>query len=72
MIQHTLRASRIAIGVALLLAGGVMALPLVPGPGLLVMFGGLTVLGGEFAWARRLRDRMGTTFQRATGRQHGG
>ena len=72
MIQHTLRASRIAVGVGLLLVGAILALPLVPGPGLLVMFGGLTVLGGEFEWARRLRDRMGKTFQRATGRQYGG
>jgi len=38
--------------------GGILALPLVPGPGLLVMFGGLTVLSTEFAWAGRLRERL--------------
>ena len=73
MLQHTVRASRIAVGVGLLIVGGILALPLVPGLGLLVMFGGLTVLGAEFKWARRLRDRMWHTFQRATGRAlHGG
>jgi uncharacterized membrane protein HdeD (DUF308 family) len=72
MIQHTLRASRIAGGIALVLVGVVLALPGVPGPGLLCVFGGLTVLGGEFEWARRLRDRMHRAFQRATGRQHDG
>ena len=72
MIQHTLRASRVVAGVVLVLVGIVLALPLVPGPGLLCMFAGLTVLSGEFEWARRLRDRMRDTFHRATGRQHGG
>ena len=40
----------------------------VPGPGLLFIFGGLGVLGGEFEWARRLHERMHRTFRRATGR----
>ncbi len=73
MLQHTVRASRIAVGVGLLIVGGILSLPLVPGPGLLVMFGGLTVLSGEFEWARRLRERMRHTFHRMTGRApHGG
>src|SRR5207244_847756 len=67
MIQHTLRASRVLVGVVLVLVGIVLALPLVPGPGLLFVFAGLTVLGGEFEWARRLSDRMRRTFHRATG-----
>ena len=71
MIHHTLRASRIAIGAALVVIGIVLSLPLVPGPGLLVVFGGLTVLSGEFEWARRLRDRMRAAFHRATRRHHG-
>ncbi len=72
MLQHTARASRITIGVGLLIVGGILSLPLVPGPGLLVMLGGLTVLSGEFEWARRLRDRMRHTFHRVTGRAHHG
>ena len=71
MIQHTLRASRIAGGIVLVLVGGVLSLPLVPGPGLLIAFGGLTVLSGEFEWARRLRDRMLAPLHRLTGRSHG-
>ena len=71
MIQHTLRISRIAIGLVLVLLGVVLSLPLVPGPGMLLVFGGLTVLSGEFEWARRLRDRLRDTFHRVTGRTHG-
>ncbi len=70
MIQHTLRASRVVAGVVLVLVGIVLSLPFVPGPGLLFVFGGLTVLGGEFAWARRLSERMREAFHRATGRRH--
>jgi hypothetical protein len=32
-------------------------LPLVPGPGLLLVVVGLGVLSHDFHWARRLRDR---------------
>ena len=68
MLQHTIRASRVVLGLALLVIGLVLALPGVPGPGLFVMFVGLTVLGGEFEWARRLRDRVRAIVRRATGR----
>lgn len=71
MIQHTIRASRIVLGIALIIVGLVLSLPLVPGPGLLVMFVGLSVLSAEFEWARRLRDRLHATFRRATGRADG-
>jgi hypothetical protein len=68
MLHHTIRASRILGGAALVLVGIVLALPGVPGPGLLVIFAGLGVLGGEFEWARRLRERMIATFRRVSGR----
>ncbi len=68
MLQHTIRASRLVLGLALVLAGVVLAIPGVPGPGLLVMFVGLTVLSTEFEWARRLRDRLRGLFRRGTGR----
>ena len=71
MLQHTIRASRVVLGLALLVVGLVLALPGVPGPGLLVMFVGLTVLSADFAWARRLRDRLHGVFRRATGRADG-
>ncbi len=68
MLQHTIRASRLVLGLALVLVGLVLALPGVPGPGVLVMFVGLTVLSTEFEWARRLRDRLHGVFRRGTGR----
>jgi hypothetical protein len=68
MLRHTIRASRIIGGAALVLVGIVLALPGVPGPGLLIIFAGLGVLGGEFEWARRLRERMIGTFRRVSGR----
>ena len=60
------------LGIALVLVGFILALPLVPGPGLLVMFVGLTVLSTEFEWARRLRNWFHATFRRALGRADGG
>ena len=63
-----MRLSRIVIGSLLILAGIVLSLPLVPGPGLLLIFGGLTLLSGEFEWARRLRDRLRQLFRRLTRR----
>jgi uncharacterized protein (TIGR02611 family) len=72
MLRHTIRASRIVLGVVLVLVGFVLALPLVPGPGVLVMFVGVTVLSAEFEWARRLREWMRTSVRRVTGRAHGG
>jgi uncharacterized protein (TIGR02611 family) len=71
MLRHTIRVSRVVLGLVLLLVGAILALPLVPGPGVLVMFVGLTVLSAEFVWARRLRDWIHVTFRRATGRAHG-
>jgi hypothetical protein len=68
MLHHTIRASRILAGAALVLVGIVLALPGVPGPGLLVIFAGLGVLGGEFEWARRLHERMIRMFRRVSGR----
>ncbi len=44
---------RIAGGFALLLVGGVLALPGVPGPGIAVILLGLWVLSDHFTWAKR-------------------
>ena len=71
MLRHTIRASRVAVGLALVVVGLVLALPLVPGPGVLVMLVGLTVLSTEFEWARRLRDRLHGMWRRATGWANG-
>ena len=64
MLRHTLRAGRVALGMSLVAVGVVLALPGVPGPGLPIVFGGLTMLSSEFHWARRLRDEMRRTVTR--------
>lgn len=73
MLQHTVRATRIVIGIILIVLGGVLSLPFVPGPGLLLVFGGLTVLSSEFEWARRWKAYLHSQFTRLTRRDsHGG
>jgi uncharacterized protein (TIGR02611 family) len=42
---------------AAVIAVGIVLLPL-PGPGWVIIFGGLGILGSEYAWARRLLARM--------------
>jgi uncharacterized protein (TIGR02611 family) len=71
------RTGRILWRVAVTVAGvavvaiGIVLLPL-PGPGWLVIFGGLAVLGTEYAWAKRLlnwvRDRVRRWTQWIAGR----
>jgi uncharacterized protein (TIGR02611 family) len=50
------RVAVLVVGLFLLVAGLVMLV--LPGPGLLVTMAGLAVLATEFAWARRLLDRV--------------
>ncbi len=47
---------RIALGFSALVAGAVLALPLVPGPGIPLMVLGLVMLSDHFEWARRSLD----------------
>jgi hypothetical protein len=44
---------RVIAGFALLIVGGVLALPGVPGPGIPIMLLGLVLLSDHFAWARK-------------------
>jgi uncharacterized protein (TIGR02611 family) len=48
-----------------LLAGVVLSLPFVPGPGLLLIAIGLGMLALEFAWAERLLERTLNQLERA-------
>ena len=63
----TWRIAILVVGSAVI-AGGVLLLAL-PGPGWLVIFAGLAILGTEFAWAQRLlhwvRDKVKEAAQRA-------
>src|SRR5687767_14535857 len=49
------RVLKVGTGFLLLVVGGVLAIPGVPGPGFLVLFAGLALLSAEFVWALRLR-----------------
>jgi hypothetical protein len=55
---------RIVVGFVVLLAGLVLALPLVPGPGIPLMLLGLVMLSDHFEWARRSLDWAKRTWQR--------
>jgi len=53
------RLVRVVVGFTLLIVG--VALLVLPGPGWVTIFLGLALLGAEFAWARRLLDRLKAT-----------
>jgi uncharacterized protein (TIGR02611 family) len=53
--KHGKRAGIFVVGWIIVLAG--IAMLVLPGPGLLVIIAGLSVLGIEFAWAAKLRDQ---------------
>ncbi len=56
VIKKTARKAGVGAAGVATIAVGVALIPL-PGPGTLVVFGGLTMLGSEFPKARRLADR---------------
>jgi tellurite resistance protein TerC len=58
LIHHGKRAARIASGVIVLIVGLVLAIPGVPGPGLILIFLGLSILAVDFVWARRLKMQL--------------
>lgn len=72
MMQHTVRAGRVVVGLVLLVAGVILSLPFVPGPGFLLVAGGLALLSHEYEWARRMRNWAHEKIGRLTGRRHAG
>jgi len=52
------RALILIAGSAVILAGVVLSLPGIPGPGVVVILAGLALLATEFAFARRLLQRL--------------
>ena len=48
-----MKAVRIFTGLLLLVIGGILALPGVPGPGILILLLGLVLLSRHFVWAER-------------------
>jgi len=69
VLRHTVRAARIVAGGLLLGTGALLAVPGVPGPGVLLVVAGLGVLGGEFEWAERWNSRLRDTVRRFWGRR---
>jgi uncharacterized protein (TIGR02611 family) len=62
------RIVRVAVatfGFLVVLTGVVLSLPLVPGPGVLVIAVGLAILALEFAWAERLLERTVEKLEQA-------
>lgn len=61
-VQQVRRFFKIIGGFTLLVAGVVMLVT--PGPGWLVILGGLAMLGAEFVWARRLLNHLKSQGER--------
>jgi uncharacterized protein (TIGR02611 family) len=62
---HTKRIVVTIVGVVLILAGIVLSLPLVPGPGILLLIIGLATLGTEYDWAEDALQWAKEKFHRA-------
>lgn len=48
------KAVRVTSGFGLVILGLILSIPLVPGPGFLLVFLGLVILADHFPWAERL------------------
>ena len=68
MLHITIRAGRLLVGFVLMFGGAVLAVPGIPGPGLLLVVGGLALLGHEFHWARRANEWLRQQANRMVGR----
>ena len=66
----------LVIGSTVILFGIVLSLPLVPGPGFVVIFAGLAILATEFVWARvlmhQVKDRINSAVATVSGRNGSG
>jgi len=58
-LRQAKRVIRVVVGFTLLIVG--VLLLILPGPGWVTIFFGLALLAAEFAWARRLLDRLKST-----------
>jgi hypothetical protein len=56
--DHAKRIIRITAGIVVGVLGVLLSIPGVPGPGLLVVFAGLSILAVDFLWARRLKHKV--------------
>lgn len=68
MLHVTIRALRVVVGLVLMAGGAVLSVPGIPGPGVLLLVGGLALLGREFHWARRANEWLRRQVERMLGR----
>jgi hypothetical protein len=52
------RLARMTLGVVLLIAGIVLSLPGIPGPGSVLVVLSLGILSADFVWAKKLHGRL--------------
>lgn len=71
LIHHGKRFARITAGVVVIGLGIVLSIPGVPGPGLLLVFAGLSILAIDFVWAHRLKTKMHDTARSAMDKVRG-
>ena len=58
LIHHTKRVLRITGGILLLIAGLILMIPGIPGPGFLLIVLGLSILAVDYVWAHRLNTYL--------------
>jgi tellurite resistance protein TerC len=56
--RFALRVVRTVMGFTVILVGLVLTIPGIPGPGLLIVIGGLAILATEYMWARRYLNKV--------------
>jgi len=71
LIHHAKRVLRITSGIVLLVLGVIMMVPGVPGPGLLLIFFGLSILAVDFVWAHRLKTHLKTQTDKVVAKFRG-
>jgi hypothetical protein len=71
VVYQTKRVARLTAGFGLIIVGSVLMIPGVPGPGFIPFLIGLSLLAAEFAWARRLRDRLKQAAEKVAGKFRG-
>ena len=58
LIHHAKRVLRITSGILLLVAGLILMVPGIPGPGFLLILLGLSILAVDFVWAHQLNTYL--------------
>ena len=71
IVHHGKRIARITSCVVLILVGLFLMIPGIPGPGILVVFAGLSILAVDFVWAHRLKTKMKETGRKMVDKVRG-